>query len=116
MILPPLQHHHPIEIAQRRETMRDRDHGAAAHQPAERFADRFLGFAVERGGGLVQQQDRRVLQERARDRDALALAARQLDAAVADHGAKPFRQASTKSQRAAIAARSTSSSVAFGRP
>ena len=72
--------------------MGDRDHGAAAHQAAERLSDRFLGFAVESGGRLVEQQDRRVLQEGARDRDALPLAARQLDAAVADHGRKTFGQ------------------------
>ena len=86
MISPALQHDDAVEIAQRRQAMRDRDHGAPAHQPAERLADRLLGFAVERGGRLVEQQDRRVLQEGARDRDALALSARQLDAAVADHG------------------------------
>ena len=90
--LAGLQHDHPVEIAQRRKTVGDRDHGAPAHQPAERLADRFLGFAVERGGGFVEQQDRRVLQEGARNRDALPLAARQLDAAVADHGGEAFRQ------------------------
>ena len=74
--LARFQHHHPVEIAQRGEAMRDRDHGAPAHQAAERLADRLLGFAVERGGGLVEQQDRRILQERARNGNALALAAR----------------------------------------
>ena len=87
-----LQHDDAVEIAHRRQPMRDGDHGAPAHQAAERFADRFLGFAVERRGGLVEQQDRRVLQERARNGDALALAARQLDAAVADHGRDAVRQ------------------------
>jgi hypothetical protein len=43
-----------------------------------------LGF--ERRGRLVQHQDRRVLQDHPRDRDALALAARELDAALADVG------------------------------
>jgi len=86
------EHHHAIEIAQCRKAVGDRDHGAAAHQAAERLSDRFLGFAVESGGRLVEQQDRRVLQEGARDRDALPLAARQLDAAVADHGRKTFGQ------------------------
>ena len=46
--------------------------------------DRELDLAVERRGGLVEHQDRRVLQDHARDRDALALAARELDAALAD--------------------------------
>ena len=38
-------------------------------------ADHLLGFAVERGGRLIEQEQRRVLQERARDGDALALTA-----------------------------------------
>ena len=82
----------------------------------KRLADRFLGFAVQRGGRFVQQQDRRILQEGARDGDALPLSAGHLDPAVADHGVHASGRVSMKSQRAAIAARSTSSSVALGRP
>ena len=53
-------------------------------EPIERLAD--LGFAdrVEVRGGLVQDQDRRILQQGAGDRDALTLAARKLQAALAD--------------------------------
>lgn len=43
-----------------------------------------LGFAVEGGGRLVQYQYRSVLQQDAPDGDTLALAARELDATVAD--------------------------------
>src|SRR6185312_12373707 len=43
-----------------------------------------LGFRIERGGRLVEHQDLGILQERTRDRDALALAARKLDALLAD--------------------------------
>ena len=71
-----LEHDHPIEIAQGRQTVGDRDHGAPAHQPAKRFADRLFRFAVERRGGFVEQQDRRVLEDRPRYGDALALASR----------------------------------------
>ena len=41
---------------------------------------------VDRGGRLVEDQDRRVLEERARDADALPLAAGQLRAALAQLG------------------------------
>ena len=41
-------------------------------------------FAVERRRRLVEHQDRRVLQDDARDRDALALSAGQFHAALAD--------------------------------
>ena len=51
----------------------------------ERRLDRLLGAAVERAGRLVEDQDRRVLEQGAGDRDALLLAARQLQPALADH-------------------------------
>jgi hypothetical protein len=41
----------------------------------ERGLDQALGLGVERGGGLVEDQDRRVLQQRTGDGEALALAA-----------------------------------------
>ena len=41
---------------------------------------------IERRGRLVEHEDRRVLQHDAGDGDALALAARELDAALADMG------------------------------
>ena len=50
----------------------------------ELLLDRRLDFRIERRGRLVEDQDRRVLQQHAGDRDALALAARELDAALAD--------------------------------
>ena len=50
----------------------------------DRFLDTRLGLDVERAGRLVEHQDRRVLEHGAGDRDALALAARQLAAALAD--------------------------------
>ena len=50
----------------------------------EALLDRRLDLGVERRGRLVEHQDRRVLEQHARDRDALALAAGQLDAALAD--------------------------------
>ena len=45
----------------------------------------FLGQRVERRGGLVEHQQVRTPQQRARDREPLFLAARHLDAAFADH-------------------------------
>ena len=53
-------------------------------RPAERrrsaALDQALGAGVERRGRLVEDQDRRVLQDHARDRDPLLLAARELQA------------------------------------
>jgi hypothetical protein len=58
---PGLHHHDAVEILERGELVRDRNHCAPAHQ------------VVERRGGLVQQQDRRVLQQRTGDREPLSL-------------------------------------------
>ena len=52
----------------------------------ERVLDVLLGVAVERGGGLVEQQDRRRFEDGAGDRDALLLAAGELQAALAHLG------------------------------
>ena len=48
--------------------------------------DRGLDLGIERRGRLVEHEDRRVLQKHARDGDALALSAREFDAALADQG------------------------------
>ena len=58
---------------------------AALHQPVERLLDHRLVFGVDRGQRLVEHQDRRVAQQGAGDGDALALAAGEADAALADH-------------------------------
>ena len=81
-----LENDEPIHAGDRREPVRDRDHGLALHQRRELVLDRELDLAVERGGGLVEHQDGRVLQYDARDRHALALAAREFYAAVSDIG------------------------------
>src|SRR5205807_6623500 len=49
-----------------------------------RLLDVTLRLRIERGGRLVEQDDRRILDQGARYGDALALAARQLQAALAD--------------------------------
>ena len=56
----------------------------------DRLHHAVLGCGVQRAGRFVQHQHRRVVVQRARDADALALAAREADAALADHGVEPF--------------------------
>ena len=51
-----------------------------------------LALGVERAGRLVEQQDRRVAQDGAGDGDALALAAGQRHAALAEQGVVALRQ------------------------
>src|SRR5574341_730638 len=63
-----------------RQSMGDGDHGAALHQREQGLLDAVLALAVERAGGLVEHEDAGVLEDGARDGQALALAARELDA------------------------------------
>src|SRR6476660_4719154 len=64
--------------------MCDCDDGASFHQRAETRLDGGLDFAVERGGRLVQHENGRIFQDHARNRDPLALTAREFHAALAD--------------------------------
>ena len=79
-------------FSDRRQPMGDDERGAALHQPVERRLHQRLALRVERGGRLVEQQDRRVLQDGAGDGEALALAAGQRDAALAELGVVALRQ------------------------
>ena len=88
------------------------------HQPVESGLDLALAFRIERGGRLVEKQDRRILQDRPGNRETLALAARQGHAALADEGVVALRHGPDEAvggrqrrRRGAI-----SSSVASWRP
>jgi hypothetical protein len=56
--------------------------GAAFHQAQQRLLDARLGARVDAAGGLVQDQDGRVGQDGARDRQQLALALAQVAGAL----------------------------------
>ena len=73
--------------------MRHDEDRAPAHEARERVLDHRLVLRIDRRQRLVQQQDRRVAQQRAGDGDALALAAGEADAALADHRVVALRQA-----------------------
>ena len=100
-----------------REPVRDHERGAADADAVELGLDRLLGRGVERGGRLVEDQDRRILQQRARDRDALLLAAGELEPALADLGLVAVGQRHDEVVDVRGARRLlTSSRVASGRP
>ena len=79
-----IQDDDPIGPAQRRGAVGDEDGGVPGEHVVERGVDDGLGVAVDRGGGLVEHEDLRANQQHPRQRDALALAARQRRAALAD--------------------------------
>ncbi len=57
-----------------------------------RLADLRLGFGVHRGGGIIQDEDARILQQGARDGDALLLPAGDGHPALADQGLVAVRE------------------------
>ena len=89
---PGIEHCYQLRVAHRRQPMGDDDGGAIAHQLDQRVPHLPLADRVEMRGRLVEDQYRRVLEEGARDRDALALSAGELDAALADTGLEPLGQ------------------------
>src|SRR5438552_3160357 len=64
--------------------MRDHERGPAGAKAPEAVLDHLLALAVEARRRFVEDQDPRVGEDRARDRHALPLPARQLDPALAD--------------------------------
>ena len=90
-----------------------------AEQPPQALLDAPLGVHVDVRGRLVEHQDPRVGDQRARERDELALAGRELHAALADLGVVAVLAARDElvARRPRAPPRSTSSSrrVAAGR-
>src|SRR5215472_12755766 len=82
---PVLDDDDPIGTANRRKPMRDDQGGAILHQDFERLLHRTLGLRIERGSRFIEHQDRRVLEERPGNRDALTLATRQPHAQLTHH-------------------------------
>src|SRR5205085_10889154 len=74
-----------IGAAHCRQAVRDHNRGLAFHQIPQRVEDELLRFSIEACRWLIQNQNRRVTNNRARNRDALTLTTRQSHAALANH-------------------------------
>ena len=75
-----------VGMHQRAQPVRDDERHAVLGEALHRRADALLGAGVDRGGGIVEDQHRRPQHQAAGDRQALALAAGQRHAALADDG------------------------------
>ena len=62
-----------VAVRQRAQAMGDHEGRAALHQALHRVHDRSLGVDIDGTGRLVEDEDRGILQEGPRQRDALAL-------------------------------------------
>ena len=74
----------------------DSEDGPSLHQAAGRFFQQGFGFGVEAGGGFVQDQNRRVLEECSSKRETLRLSAAETRPAFADDRFVFLRQASNE--------------------
>ena len=97
--LAVLDHKNGVGMHDGVQAVRDHDRGPIAAQVLDRFLHLLFGFRIECGGGLVQQDDRRVFDERARHGDALALPAGELGAVLAHRGIVAERKASLECYR-----------------
>jgi hypothetical protein len=70
-----LQNEDAVGIAHGRKPVGNHQRGAVGGELLDRLLDEVLAFGIKRTRRLVQQQDRRVAQDGARDGNALALAA-----------------------------------------
>src|SRR5207253_10328517 len=83
--LAVLEHENLVRALNRRQPVGDDERRASLSQRLQAVLDHRLALAVEARRRFVEDEDARVGENRARDRHALALAARQPDAALADH-------------------------------
>ena len=112
-----VEHHDLVRVAHGGQTVRDHQHGPLGHEPVDRLLHQPLRLGVQRAGGLVEDQDGRVAEQRPGDRDPLPLAAREPGPALAEQRVVALRQ--LRDERSALAARaaaSTCAGVAPGEP
>ena len=116
--LTVIDHQNLVGGEDRGQPVRDGERRPPDRKARQGVLDQPLGAGVEGAGGLVEDQDARVLEDGAGDGDALLLAARKLIAALADDRIVAFRQADAiwSWMAAAWAASISASSVASGRP
>ena len=87
-----LEQHDALGEVDGRDAMGDHERGAALHQHLERRVDLLLDLHVDRAGGVVEHEDGGVVEQRARDGDALPLATRQRVAALTHLAVEAFGQ------------------------
>src|SRR5688572_1801804 len=99
-----LEHHDAVGGLHGGEAVRNGERGAPFLQGVEALLHQALGRGVERAGGFIEEQDRPVGEQRARDRQALLLPAGERDAALAERGIEALRQALDELERASLLA------------
>ena len=88
MDTPVVQHHNAIGIHHARDALGDDDHGRIGNL-CDVLADLGVGRHIDRAGGVVKNEHARMLEQRARDAQALLLSARNTGAALAQLAVQP---------------------------
>ena len=94
-----VEHQNARRIAHGGEPVGDDEGGAAFHDLIERLGNPRLGYRIERARRLIKNENRWVFQKRTGDGEALALAAGQKPAALADVRFKAVRVAVDEIER-----------------
>ncbi len=89
---PALHHQDAIRPPDRRQPMRDHQRRPPPRQRRQGELHRPLALRIQRRGRLIQQQDRRIAQNRPRDRHTLPLPARQPHPLLAQERVEPLGQ------------------------
>ena len=84
--------HDRIGLLDGRQAVGNDQRGAVGHDVIERILDVALGLGVECRRRFVENEDRRVLEDRSRNRQALPLAAGKQDTVLADQSVETGRQ------------------------
>src|SRR5262249_39291333 len=80
-----VEHHYAVRAMDRRQPMRDDYRSSSLHQVSERSLHQSLRLRIQRRGSFIQNQNRRVFQDRPRDCKTLSLASRQFDPTFSDY-------------------------------
>src|SRR5688500_7471005 len=94
-----VQHQDAVGAMDGGQAVGDDDRGAAGEQPLERRLDELLGLGVDRGGGLVEDQDARVEGQGAGEGEELLLPHREPGAALAHRRGEAAGQTLDEIQR-----------------
>ena len=86
------EHHNLICTGNRAHPVSDDEDGFVFNKPGQSLLNGSFVLHIQAGGGLVQQDDGRILQEGTGDRNALTLAAGKGAAVLADVGVSLVRQ------------------------
>ncbi len=100
-----IEHENAVGADDARQPVRQNQRRAALRQPVEPPLDDRLVLGIDRRQRLVENENRRIAQQGAGDRQPLALAAGQVDAALADERAITLRQLPDEVMRVGVARR-----------